>query len=350
MRMMDEIIEHRIIQRFAQFFERAPYQRNRLQESDAELIDPDPASDEMIAITSDSIVEEIAAGLYDDPFLMGWMLVMVNFSDLAAVGAKPLGLLVSVEVPAQADDAVMKRLSEGISAACRSLGTYVLGGDTNSGDRFALSGTAVGTVPKDSYLTRIGCQLGDSLYLSGRAGAGNAYALLRLSGKQTSQSTEFYRPAARLAEGRLLRGVASCCMDTSDGVIHTVDTLTRLNRRQIRINDNFADMLHPVAHELLQAEDLPPWLALAGVHGEFELCFSVGSGDRERFLALAERHNWQPVLIGEVLDGAGVTLARGLDVVELDTAFIRNLSSTMSSDPREYIAGLIGYAKRVSGK
>ena len=58
----------------------------------------------ILAITTDSIVEEIRLGLYDDPYLIGWMIVMVNLSDLAAVGADPLGILISEIFPNNLDD------------------------------------------------------------------------------------------------------------------------------------------------------------------------------------------------------------------------------------------------------
>ena len=92
--MLNQILENSSIKNLVKIFSRSPLQQNRLHESDAELINL-PGTNITLAITMDSIVEEIEAGLYTDPYLIGWMTVMVNASDLAAVGAKPLGILIN---------------------------------------------------------------------------------------------------------------------------------------------------------------------------------------------------------------------------------------------------------------
>src|SRR5512141_3471353 len=99
MSMNGAILENQMIERLARSFRRSPGQVNRLNESDAEIVRLG-TSDTRIAVTTDSIVEEIASGLYDDPRMIGWMAAMANFSDLAAVGATPLGLLVAETLPA----------------------------------------------------------------------------------------------------------------------------------------------------------------------------------------------------------------------------------------------------------
>ncbi len=62
-----------------------PIQINKLQESDSELLNINILENDQLAVTTDSIVEEIEMGIYKDPYLIGWMTVMVNMSDLAAV-------------------------------------------------------------------------------------------------------------------------------------------------------------------------------------------------------------------------------------------------------------------------
>lgn len=87
---MTGLLENNFFARLTSSFQRSPQQINHLNESDSELLRLD--NDSILAITTDCIVEEIETGLYDDPYLIGWMLVVVNLSDLAAVGARPLGL------------------------------------------------------------------------------------------------------------------------------------------------------------------------------------------------------------------------------------------------------------------
>ena len=90
--MMQEIQENALVAQLALHMTRNPRQLNGLQESDAELITLSTGKSPILAVTTDSIVEEIEANLYTDPFLIGWMTVMVNLSDLAAVGAESIGV------------------------------------------------------------------------------------------------------------------------------------------------------------------------------------------------------------------------------------------------------------------
>lgn len=339
--MMEEILENVKIERIAKNFRRAPHQRNKIHEADAELIDLGKGYEKYLAITTDALVEEVTSGLYDDPYLIGWMLAMVNFSDLAAVGADPLGLLISVNLPLNHDDGFVTNLTKGISDACQKLNTFVLGGDTNQGEDLLLSGCAVGLVPKKSFMTRVGAKPGDRIYLSGPAGVGSIFAFLKFTKKEFPLPESLYQPEARIGQGRIIREFAHCCMDTSDGVMHTLDTLMRLNRCQFVLNNDWETILHPIAFKVCRSQSLPPWLALAAVHGEFELCFSLSPRREKSFLQEAARVGWIPVLIGEVREGLGVGIQTEKEIIPVDTTQIRNLSESAGSDPEKYIIGLL---------
>ncbi len=346
--MMEKILENLRIEKIARSFLQAPYKLNGMHEADAELIDLGKEYDNYLAITTDALVEEIANGLYDDPYLIGWMLAMSNFSDLAAVGAEPLGLLISISYPSAQDEAFLTRLARGISEACQELKTFILGGDTNEGKELLFSGCAIGLVPKKSVITRIGAQPKDKLYLSGPAGLGSVFAFLKLYGKDLPSFDRLYQPKARIEEGKIIREYASSCMDTSDGVIHTVDTLMRLNRCRFILSDGWDRILHPIAWQLCQTKNLPPWLALAAVHGEFELCFTIKPQNEKEFLREAKKIGWNPVLIGEIIDGLGVSIRNSEGFVPLDTASIRNISETAGSDPNVYLKKLTDIALKAA--
>ena len=113
MSMMDEVLENRIIGKMAKAFQPPPHRLNKIHEADAEIIDLGGGSDSYLAITTDALVEEVAGGLYDDPYLIGWMLATVNFSDLAAVGADPVGLMIAVTYPSRHDEAYIGRVARG---------------------------------------------------------------------------------------------------------------------------------------------------------------------------------------------------------------------------------------------
>lgn len=344
--MMKDILENVMIDKVVRNFLQSPQKRNKIHEADAELIDTGNGSDRYLAVTTDALVEEVETRLYDDPFLIGWMLAMANFSDLAAVGAEPLGLLLSLSFPSSQDERFIAKLTEGISAACQRLNTFVLGGDTNQGRELFLSGCAVGLVPKESAVSRMGARPEDKLYLTGPAGLGNIYAFLKLSGKDKLLKGSFYQPVARTEEAKIVREFAGCCMDTSDGVIHTLDTLMRLNRCGFVISSDWDRILHPIAQQVCRDQTIPPWLVLAAVHGEFELCLTINPRNESAFLRAAANAGWNPVLIGEVTTGMSVSIKTPDRIVPIDTGQIRNLSSTMGSEPERYVKELFDVARK----
>jgi hypothetical protein len=118
---MTAVLEHQLIARLAAGLPRSPAQINGLHESDAELLRL-PGSDLVLALTTDALAEELASGLYRDPGLIGWMLVTVTASDLAAVGADPLGLLICETLPPGADGDWIAALQRGIADASVAYG------------------------------------------------------------------------------------------------------------------------------------------------------------------------------------------------------------------------------------
>jgi thiamine-monophosphate kinase len=335
---MDAVIENAFIERLTAGLPRSALQLNRVRESDAELIRLPGGL--VLALTTDGIAEEIETGLYADPELAGWMTVLVNASDLAAVGAEPLGLLLNQTLPPDLDGAFIRRLQSGIARASATCRLPVLGGDTNFGTRLHLAATAVGTVD-GVPLTRVGCRPGDSLIASGPLGRGGAFALARLSGDIATADSLGYRPRPRLAEGRLLRRFATCCMDTSDGVIPTLDELMQLNDVGFRIESPLEAVLDPDALAVCNGSGLPAWTLLAGPHGEFELLFTVPQEDRDAFKRAADRIDWQPIELG-VVDGRSrleIGAAEGGWIV--NTVRVRNLFNEVKGDVRAYVAGLL---------
>jgi thiamine-monophosphate kinase len=341
--MSGPVLEHALIERVAGAFRGSPLQLNGRHESDAELLRL-PGTEAVLALTTDLVIEEIASGLYRDPWLIGWMAVTVNASDLAAVGADPLGILTSLTLPPDPPDDLIAGLRAGIGAATEAYGLPVLGGDVNRAAALAVGGTAVGLVPDGRPLTRIGARPGDRLFTSGPVGLGGAFAFLRLVGRGGGQAFD-YRPLARLREGALLRRFASCCMDTSDGLIPALDELTRRNRCGFELTGRWDDALHADARRVLCGAGLPPWLALAGPHGEFELVFAVPAARVGPMRDAADANGWAPIELGRVTGEAGV-VRPGPDCEPIDTTWVRNLYQEVAGNPAAYLSELLKSAKR----
>ncbi len=334
---MDTIIENALIQKLAAAFARSPQQLNGLRESDAELLTL-PGTGTVLALTTDGIVEEIYAGLYTDPYLIGWMTVTVNASDLAAVGADPIGILLNQTLAPELDDEFLARLQRGIADACEAYGLYVLGGDVNFADRLRMAATAVGTIGDGAPLTRRGCRPGDRLFASGPLGLGSAFALQRLSRNAGFEIA--YQPQARLKEGRLLRRFANCGMDTSDGVIPTLDELMRLNQVGFELKGEVEELLHVDAIGAAESAGLPAWMMLAGPHGEFELLFTVSASNSDAFLAEARAASWTPLEMGSVTCDHQLSIVVDGEARSVRSDRVRNLFLELEGDVEAYIAGL----------
>ena len=338
-RALGAVGENAFLALWGECLRRNPAQVNGLHEADAELV-PLPGTGRLLAVTTDTVAEEIALGFYRDPETIGWVVAAASLSDLAAVAAEPVGLVTAVTLPREAPRAFAEGLAVGLDAAARAAGTFILGGDTNLGDAASVTTTAVGTVAEGVRLTRVGCVAGDFVYASGRLGGG-ALAVMRSLG--LSDGGDF-RPYPRLREGRLLAGWASACMDTSDGLVATLDQLARLNGVGFDVTAPLPDILVPDVRAACRAVGLDPLLALAQPHGEFELVFTVPAVPAEAFERHAREHGFEPVRLGVATaepDAATALRFSGDGVARvLDGARIRNLQDEVGSDPARYAMAL----------
>jgi thiamine-monophosphate kinase len=342
--MLEDVKENAFLSRLARGLPRSPLQSNQLHGCDCEILKFPGREDTVFAATIDTIAEEIRMGLYDDPWLIGWMTVMANMSDLAAAGATPIGILISEVFPPGYPEDSVRCLQEGIRAATEACGTFVLGGDTNTGSPLITSGCAIGYFPEGRHLARTQCQPGEMLYSSGSLGDGNAFAFSKFS--RGRLAIHPYRPWARIAEGRLLTHFASCCMDTSDGALSTLDQLARLNQCGFLLESSWRSALSEDVLRMANRAGVPEWLFLAGVHGEFELIFTIPENREAKFQEAAIQTGWSPLRLGRVIPQEEIRLTDGDHALSLDTAAIRNLGASGECTVEEYLSGLIEFGKR----
>ena len=298
---------------------------------------------EALHISPRQCAEEITLGFYRNPFTMGWMAVMASLSDLAAVGSDPFGLVVSVALEPDRPQAFASRVAAGMEAACRRLGVHILGGDTNTAPALTLTATALGIVPVSGAMMRTGCEPGDILFASGGLGSGNALILSRLADLPIEFHSEFdYRPVAQVGFGRVLGSFASACMDTSDGLLATLDQLMRLNGRGFHLETAWGDLLDPVARRICAVTETHPWLMAAGPHGEFQLLFTVPPRQVPDFQVAMRERGLTPVRLGRVKERPSITArADSGKRIELDTGAVRNLFARSDGEFHDYLARLV---------
>ena len=173
-----------------------------------------------LVITHDSIAEGVHYLPLDPPASVGWKLVAVNLSDLAAKGAEPRGALLSLTL--SGDGEWEDGFLSGVEAACESYGLPLIGGDTIAlpdGAPRVLGMTAIGTAGPH-VPDRSGGSPGDALWLVGTLGDSAAgLAQLRIDRKAVGPLVDVYRrPIPQLGAGRAIAPVAKAMMDVSDGL------------------------------------------------------------------------------------------------------------------------------------
>lgn len=335
------LLENQLLRQIGQPFPRSPEQRNQFLESDAELIQlPDGST---LALTTDCIAEEIQTGLYSDPEHIGWMTVAVNLSDLAAVGARPLGLLLSESLPPNFPSEKLKALQKGIAAACQAMSVYVLGGDTNTSSGWQMGGTAIGIIPPgEPIISRKGARAGHLLYASGPMGLGSAYAFSVLFG--AANQAVHYRPTPRLDAGALVRRLGSSCIDTSDGFFHALANLMETNAVGFQLQTPLNAYVHPDAQRISQSGQLPLWIFLAGPHGEFELLFTLPPENESEFLKAAANIQWTPLKIGVCTADEQCTLTQPDGASRMvSPAAIANAFPEAGGDPKVFLQKLLNF-------
>ena len=160
---------------------------------------------------------------------LGWHLVAINLSDIAAAGAYPLGVVAALAVPRDTELDFVKGLARGMEDCARQFGVAIVGGDTKESETMTLVATAVGKVPKKRILLRSGAKPGDIVVLTGDLGRAGWASRALVNPVQRPQAADLLlRIFPRVQEGIFFSesGVVTSCMDISDGLGTTIDQLS----------------------------------------------------------------------------------------------------------------------------
>jgi len=216
---------------------------------------------------------------------IGQKIVAVNVSDLAAMGAETLGIVISMGLPKTMLVEEFDDLIGGILDACEKYEMALIGGDTNESSELTLSGTCVGMVKKEEVLMKGGANTGDILAVTGHLGlAAAGFKILELKLDNVDEKIQkncikhALEPEARLKEGKLISnyGSVSSATDISDGLLSELGELINANHSNVGMIIN-QDQL-PIPQEVFKISSIintdPYDLAL--VYGEdFELLLTI---------------------------------------------------------------------------
>lgn len=279
---------------------------------DAALLMP-PAGHEL-AVCVDTLVEGVHFPVGTAPEDLGWKALAVNLSDLAAMGATPAWALLALTLPA-ADARFVERFADGFAQLARTHKLALVGGDTTQGP-LGVTVTVHGFVPEGRALRRAGARPGDVVCVTGTLG--DAAAGLRCldrsdphadrllnapAGTREHLLARLNRPTPRVAAGLALRGMASACIDVSDGLLADLGHLCTAGSVGAEID---AATL-PMSSALLTLFDDEARLGFALAGGDdYELCFSVPPDRAAHATADLARLGCGVTRIGRIVEGSGV--------------------------------------------
>ncbi len=261
---------------------------------DGALLQPTPGH--QLVISTDMLVEGRHFFAGAEPEALGHKALAVNLSDLAAMGARPLGFTLALALPA-ADDAWLSRFARGLFALADAQACPLVGGDTTRGP-LNLCITVFGEVMPDRALRRDAARAGDELWLSGCTGEARLALALRLGepwalGDVATVADRMDRPTPRLALGQALAATPGvhAALDVSDGLLGDLGHILRASHCGAEVDLDSV----PVA---------PALRALAQQHQRD--CLLAGGDDYELlFTADAAAHD--AVLAAGCIAGVAVT-------------------------------------------
>jgi thiamine-monophosphate kinase len=243
--------------------------------------------DRTLVVALDTLVDGVHFPAGFDARFIGHRALAVNLSDLAAMGAEPAWALLGITLPA-ADEHWLAGFTAGFDALARRYGVALVGGDTTRGP-LTVTVTLAGTVPVGRALLREGARPGDDLWVSGTPGDAAA-GLAILQGRLPAQGrareallARFQLPQARVALGVALRGIASACIDISDGLLGDLGKLCAASG----VGAELEGRALPLSAGLCSVATPEGRLGYA-LHGgdDYELLFSANPAHRARLDAL----------------------------------------------------------------
>ncbi|WP_019672036.1 thiamine-phosphate kinase [Psychrobacter lutiphocae] len=208
-------------------------------------------------------------------FAIGYKSVVVNVSDLAAMGAQPHSILLALALPKRlAKDKWLAEFAKGLFHACTQYGVRLIGGDTTRHDSLIISVTANGVMAKQTQpVYRHGAQVGDKVYVSGTLGDAN-YALQHAEtqlGQQLAHRLHMPTPRITLGTALAAQGLVTSMIDISDGLVQDLGHICQQSKVAMQLELSQL----PASAELQQVE--LPTRALCQLTGgdDYELAFTL---------------------------------------------------------------------------
>ena len=270
-----------------------------------------PTAGQKLCISTDMLVEGRHFDYDIPPEWLAHKALAVNASDLAACGATPKAFFLSIALPEDcAHDDWLAPFSQSLHSRAQKYGLALAGGDTTRSDTLTISITVIGESP--APLLRSGAKDGDVLWVSGTLGCAALGLALSQDRYNDVALTEahlalveqrLYTPKPRIALGIALRGLASACIDVSDGIAGDARHIMRASDVDVNINVDALPRSSAVEAAHAQGVDVLPLMLSGG--DDYELLFTAPASASAAVIAAAAATGVAVTAIGTVNSPSG---------------------------------------------
>ncbi|SEK46682.1 thiamine-phosphate kinase [Pseudoxanthomonas sp. GM95] len=255
-----------------------------------------------LVVTADTLNAGVHFPADTAPADIGWKALAVNLSDLAAMGAKPAWCTLSLSLP-NAEPRWVDGFIDGFLELAALHGVALVGGDTTRGP-LSIAVTAMGHIEAGHALRRDGARVGDDVWVTGTPGDAAAALQSMFSGAAVERSlrARLDRPTPRVEVGRALVGLASACVDVSDGLLADLGHVC--TRSGVGAEIQLSQL--PVSRALARFKPDVRWAWQASGGDDYELCFTASPQRADQVQQALDFVGVAGSRIGRVVAGSGV--------------------------------------------
>ncbi len=265
------------------------------------------------------VIDTLIAGVHfpveTKPADIGYRVVAVNLSDIAAMGARPRWMTLALTLNDNSEQ-WLQSFTNGLFEAADEHNVALVGGDTTRAAQVTVTVTITGDVERNAALLRSGANVGDTIYVTGTLGdAAAGLDCLRRHQADAFLVSRFLRPTARIETGRALVGKAHAAIDISDGLAGDLKKLLSASGLGACVE---IERL-PLSTPLQQRFDAQHQMRFALTGGDdYELCFTAAADTVAAISGITA--------IGTVTESPQLTFTLGGDVVDIDDSGYRHFA------------------------
>jgi thiamine-monophosphate kinase len=263
---------------------------------------------QQLVVSTDMLVAGVHFPENTDAVSIGHKSLAANLSDLAAMGATPAWYTLNLSLP-QADTGWLEGFCQGMFTLALKHNVALVGGDTTRGP-LTIGIQIMGLVPHGQALKRAGARSGDRIYVTGLLGEAAlglrvAQGQLKLPDEYLANVlTQFNRPMPRVSVGLWLRGLASACIDISDGLAADLGHILAASAVGARIHLKRL----PLSPAYDAAFEQVGWQAALAGGDDYELCFTIPPAQETAFRIASAQFGVPCSYIGDIEAEAGLRI------------------------------------------